>query len=186
MPYKDPILKKAYLDRTREKKRQRDREYAAAHREENKARAKAWWEANKERAKESNKKWRLANPERFNTFRKNWAIRNKEKNAIIQRKYITSLEGKMSKAQRAHKRRVLVADGATITTKELQEMRRSAKSCHYCGSENNPLTVDHVVAIANGGKHQRENIVFACRSCNCKKSTKDANTFAMEVMAAQK
>jgi len=49
---------------TKERKRQRDREYAAAHREEAKARASAWYYANIVRAKESQKKWNEANKDK--------------------------------------------------------------------------------------------------------------------------
>ena len=40
--------------------------------------------------------------------------------------------------------------------------------CWYCGVDK-PDTVDHVKPIAKGGGHELDNLVLACRSCNCSK-----------------
>jgi len=34
--------------------------------------------------------------------------------------------------------------------------------CAYCGCASNRLTMDHVLALSNGGLHDIENIVPAC------------------------
>lgn len=41
-------------------------------------------------------------------------------------------------------------------------------NCWYCGIEN-PSTVDHVQPISCGGLDTLDNLVLACRSCNCSK-----------------
>ena len=41
--------------------------------------------------------------------------------------------------------------------------------CAFCGSSGK-LTMDHVIAISNGGLHEAENIIPACQSCNSKKN----------------
>lgn len=40
--------------------------------------------------------------------------------------------------------------------------------CAYCGSDRQ-ITVDHVVPIARGGKDSADNVVPACKTCNCSK-----------------
>lgn len=40
--------------------------------------------------------------------------------------------------------------------------------CFYCESPDN-LTLDHVIPLARGGQHTRDNLVAACWSCNCSK-----------------
>lgn len=40
--------------------------------------------------------------------------------------------------------------------------------CSYCGGVGG--TLDHVVALADGGRHSEENLAGACRSCNARKS----------------
>jgi 5-methylcytosine-specific restriction endonuclease McrA len=43
--------------------------------------------------------------------------------------------------------------------------------CAYCGASGK-LTMDHVVPLARGGRHDPSNIVPACGSCNSRKHTK--------------
>jgi len=46
--------------------------------------------------------------------------------------------------------------------------------CDYCGAsakqDGKRLEVEHVIARANGGTHDRTNLVAACRDCNLGKS----------------
>jgi 5-methylcytosine-specific restriction endonuclease McrA len=53
------------------------------------------------------------------------------------------------------------------------KMKAAQPWCTYCGSpgtEDNPLTIDHVIPLAMGGTNARENLVVACYRCNRKKS----------------
>lgn len=52
--------------------------------------------------------------------------------------------------------------------------------CHYCGrrverlvDQNCPYkaTCDHIIAIANGGRTEVDNLVLCCKECNIKKGT---------------
>ena len=43
---------------------------------------------------------------------------------------------------------------------------RSGYACEYCGIKSVPLTYDHALAQAYGGKTTLENGVAACRPCN--------------------
>jgi 5-methylcytosine-specific restriction endonuclease McrA len=53
-----------------------------------------------------------------------------------------------------------------ISKKEL--LKLSQQPCFYCGSAEQ-LTVDHVIAIARGGRDSIGNLVSACKSCNSQK-----------------
>lgn len=44
--------------------------------------------------------------------------------------------------------------------------------CAYCGRKSAHLTVDHVIPVSRGGKHTKNNVVPACKSCNCSKQAK--------------
>ena len=46
--------------------------------------------------------------------------------------------------------------------------------CAYCGKKSRKLSLDHVVALANGGRHSADNIVPTCLTCNVRKNTKPA------------
>ncbi len=49
---------------------------------------------------------------------------------------------------------------------------RDGYTCQYCGVKTRELTLDHVVPRQRGGKHQWDNLVSACRSCNHRKGNK--------------
>lgn len=44
--------------------------------------------------------------------------------------------------------------------------RRDEYACRYCGKNDVPLTVDHVVTWEDGGPSIEENLVSSCRKCN--------------------
>ena len=44
--------------------------------------------------------------------------------------------------------------------------RRDSYACRYCGRDNVPLTVDHLVLWENGGPSTEANLVSACKKCN--------------------
>ncbi len=46
------------------------------------------------------------------------------------------------------------------------------QACCYCGSEQQ-LEVDHLIPTKRGGKNKGENLIWACRTCNSSKGSKD-------------
>ena len=73
-----------------------------------------------------------------------------------------------------HRRRALLRglknlEGAA-TPAQIRKARKKANGvCFYCGCRPERLTVDHYVPLARGGRHDIENIVFACHRCNSEK-----------------
>lgn len=51
------------------------------------------------------------------------------------------------------------------------------RKCSYCGVENVPLQVEHILAKANGGTDRLSNLCLACEKCNLKKGTKKLESF---------
>lgn len=47
-----------------------------------------------------------------------------------------------------------------------QCFKRDGYKCRYCGIDDVPLTVDHVMTWENGGPTYPENLVTCCRKCN--------------------
>ncbi len=43
---------------------------------------------------------------------------------------------------------------------------RDGHRCQYCGASGEPLTLDHVVPVSRGGKHDWTNLVTSCVTCN--------------------
>jgi hypothetical protein len=42
--------------------------------------------------------------------------------------------------------------------------------CQYCGKQTRDLTLDHVLPRHRGGRHEWENLVSACKTCNHRKA----------------
>jgi 5-methylcytosine-specific restriction endonuclease McrA len=57
--------------------------------------------------------------------------------------------------------------------------------CTYChckllpfgSSDLNSFTVDHIVAIRDGGTNDIDNLVPACKTCNARKGSKDSRHY---------
>ncbi len=60
-------------------------------------------------------------------------------------------------------------------------LRRDNYTCQYCGTSNNPLTVDHVVPKSRGGETNWTNIVVACKPCNLRKGDRTPLEMDMEL-----
>ena len=67
-----------------------------------------------------------------------------------------------SRRYRVHKQRVFDRDG---------------RICRYCGSDEEPLHIDHIIPRKVGGTHDLENLQVLCKACNLKKSSKDEGVF---------
>lgn len=50
---------------------------------------------------------------------------------------------------------------------------RDGLRCVDCGSTED-ITIDHIIAVANGGTNDIDNLQTLCRSCNSKKGTRAA------------
>ena len=50
-------------------------------------------------------------------------------------------------------------------------LKRDDHTCHYCGSHAE--SVDHILAVANGGDHRDQNLVACCTACNSSKGARD-------------
>ena len=67
-----------------------------------------------------------------------------------------------SRKYRAHKERVFDRDGRT---------------CRYCGSDEEPLHIDHIIPRKRGGTHDLDNLQVLCKACNLRKSSKEEGVF---------
>ncbi|WP_278634249.1 RNA-guided endonuclease IscB [Sutterella wadsworthensis] len=56
-------------------------------------------------------------------------------------------------------------------------LEKFGRKCVYCGAQNVPLNIDHVVPRAAGGSDRVSNLVLACISCNQKKGAQTVASF---------
>ena len=60
-------------------------------------------------------------------------------------------------------------------------LRRDNFTCQYCGSHENPLTVDHILPKSRGGKSSWNNVVVAYKPCNLKKGNQTPSEKGMQL-----
>lgn len=60
-----------------------------------------------------------------------------------------------------------------FTTDDYKRLLSTQKKCHICRkpfTKSDPATQDHIIALADGGMHDRTNIALAHLSCNIRKN----------------
>ncbi|AJF08196.1 RNA-guided endonuclease IscB [Geoalkalibacter subterraneus] len=67
----------------------------------------------------------------------------------------------------------------TLAGYELREylLEKWQRRCAYCGAENVPLEVEHVVPRSRGGSDRASNLTLSCRPCNEKKGSRAVQEF---------
>ncbi|KAI9130149.1 RNA-guided endonuclease IscB [Acaryochloris sp. CCMEE 5410] len=56
-------------------------------------------------------------------------------------------------------------------------LEKWGRQCAYCGQEDTPLEVEHIVSRSKGGSNRVSNLTIACVSCNQKKSNRSIEDF---------
>ena len=108
-----------------------------------------WYKAHREEDNERGRQWDETHREQRCGYSLKWKRANPDKDRENCRRY------------RARK------NGATIEpVDEAMVFERDGYMCMYCGALHVSLTIDHIVALNNGGPHCEDNLVAACRSCN--------------------
>ena len=60
-----------------------------------------------------------------------------------------------------------------FTTDEIVSASEKSKNkCEHC-SATEDLTIDHIIPISKGGKHEKENYRILCRSCNSRRGNRN-------------
>jgi len=147
-------------ERHREKRLAYQATYQAKHREEHAARHKQWAAQNREHLRQYHKEYRNSDAP--------GAVNVRERQSAYSRKYRES----STVYQEAHRakqavRRARGAQTALITIS--QALFDADDLCHLCGgpiSSAAEADLDHILPLAQGGKHTRDNLAPAHRRCN--------------------
>ena len=117
-----------------------------AHKEAVQVKARQYYQEHREERLEANRRW----------------YDMAEKASIVRRLVRLVRRGRKAGA---------LQDGS-ITTKALNVLLSSwTGCCPKCGREADP-TVDHILALANGGSHIMSNLQLLCKSCNSSKGAR--------------
>ena len=145
----------------RERCREIDRRSRGKHRTKRVAAHRRWVAANPDRAKARNRRWAERHREKTRAKVKAWQIANPEKAKALKRA--------VKATRRARERG---APGVTTRQQLQARWEYYAGRCWLCGREANSL--DHVIALAQGGSNWPANLRPACLACNVRKGASRA------------
>lgn len=132
--------------------------------------------ANREKIKASSRAYRAANPERVLAANRAYDAAHRDEDRAYSSAYAAA-HPDATRARYAARRARKFGNGGSHTLAEwLDKCALLGNVCFYCG-EAKPLTRDHNTPLTRGGTDNISNILPACRSCNCRKSTKTAREF---------
>lgn len=122
------------------------------------------WAKDPERYRKAARDYRSRNPEKVRSWHRAWYEKyGDEWYPKYRLKYPERVRDMNSRRRAATKD----ADAATVA----HIAQIIVLPCVYCGSCEN-IEVDHVVPLSRGGKHEIQNLVPACQSCNRSKHNK--------------
>lgn len=141
-----------------------------------------WRDANRKRSRQNDRRWRERNPVLAKEILDRYDAKNpNRKRDYMRKRRATDPEAvratynrwrarnREQEIERCHRRRVAIesADPATVA----MVAQLLTEPCAYCGATEN-ITIDHVVPLSRGGKHEADNLAPACYPCNCSKNSK--------------
>lgn len=174
----------------REKNKERIRENDKKYRENNKerlAKSKAIWrENNKEHISQSGKEYREKNKERIKKYFKQynktnsevlrekarkWREENLERAREVSRLYSKNNPEKIREINQSRRARLRELD-ASLTVEQWETIKEHFEyKCAYCGKKKK-LEQEHFIPLSAGGEYTHNNIIPACKKCNCSKYDK--------------
>lgn len=168
---------RAWNEKNPGRNQKRCAEWLASHMDFNKQKCRERYHANPDAARAEKRRsyWLYVDERRADS--KRWRANNMEKAAAI----VKAWRAKNPEKRREYgsrRRAALRAAEGRITAQEIEAMIAAQKGlCIYCKADGR-LTLDHIIPLARGGSHTRENAQMICARCNSRKGAKDPIEFA--------
>lgn len=178
--------RKRYRLKNLDKVNAQQKAYNDAHRDRRRALRRARYLANKEKETATNAAWAAANPEKRAAIYKRSrqkhaakiqesrrvynALHREERGAYVVR-YRETEAGRLVAVAASQRRRARKHAAGTVSREDIRRIL-SASHCHICGkrfTKSSPATLDHVIPLSKGGKHEVTNLAAAHKSCNSRK-----------------
>jgi len=141
--------------------------------------AQRWREANRERDRENQRRWRRENLEAALARERRLADKHRaarrEADRRRRRENPDRIRDNYRRWRESHYEQEIVrlATRRALTTNDADLKALVAnllkQPCVYCGTTER-ITIDHVIPLTRGGKHEPENLAPACLSCNSSKN----------------
>jgi len=135
-------------------------------------RTKLWKKNNRERVIAYRKQYNDEHKEYYKEYYKNLSKEVKEKRNIYSKNFKMENRDKYIKyAQIRRAKKKLLSH--TLTVEQWEKIKKAfINKCAYCGQELQ-LEQEHFIPLSKGGEYTHNNIIPACKSCNCSKRDED-------------
>lgn len=172
-----------YYRNNKEDKSAYDKEYNQKNRKRLSAQHKKYEQDNKEKLTAQRKAYAEEHKEEKAEYDKEYRQNNKEKIAAGRRAYRQTPVGKAAVIKDKHKRRARKNNAEYERFDPTEIFERDGWRCQRCRKKvrpdckpHHPLypNLDHIVCLANGGSHTRQNTQLLCHRCNTIKATNDS------------
>lgn len=130
--------------------REVDRKWREENPEAARAKDRRFKTKNRDLIRKRNRERRRANPDRARASYAKWRAKNRDQELL-----------------RLANRRALQRNASDETKAFIRELL--SMPCSYCGTTEG-ITIDHVIPLSRGGKHETNNLAPACLPCNCSKN----------------
>ncbi len=138
--------------------------------EERKEYNQKYYKEHREEILNQKKEYESKCKERINNYAKQYRDTHKKEMYEYQHKYRIDNPHKIAVHRQRRRMTKKNIGGNGITIKQWKTVMQEYNGlCAYC-SQKKRLTMDHIVPIDNGGKHELGNVVPTCQSCNSSKS----------------
>lgn len=156
--------------KTKEKHKVSIQEYFKRRYEEAKEAFKAYSRKRYAEHKDKHISYKQRNAEAIREKKREYNQKNQEKNRVSHREWFRK---NPEKAQIYERNREARKIGGHVSIEEWREIKNKyGNKCLCCGRSDVKLTMDHVVPLVVGGKHQADNIQPLCLPCNSSKGKK--------------
>lgn len=124
-----------------------------------------------------NRKYVAAHRNQYNSYFRAYYLSEKRQAWLDE--FLRSPEGRAQRAAAEHRRRARKRGELGVSTEQIAAVL-SVSSCYLCGRKftaKNPATLDHIIPLAQGGKHEVSNLAAAHMLCNCRKHKRALNPY---------
>lgn len=164
----------AYYIATVERRKEVAREWQAKNPERKRDNGRKWDAANQEQKNDNLRRWRTNNPDKVRAINQRSYANNTESHKVCYKKWRIKNPDKITAL--SQKRRSRLADGDGVTADIIATLKKLQRFCVDCKRKFGPelkATLDHIMPLAKGGRHERANVELRCKSCNSRKHDKD-------------
>lgn len=167
----DPERRRLWLVANRDKQAERCRQWRLQYPEKQKASSKKWRLANFQKDRNNNKLWRSNNPANVIAWRKKWFATHPERAKEMARR-----------AGHMRRTRELGTSGKLSFGISERLIKLQKGRCYWCKTslDKSGKHLDHIIALAKGGRNDDSNVCLSCPKCNLSKSVKDPIVFMQE------